>query len=478
MSRVLIADDDRSLRLVMSRALGGCGLDVVEVGDGTAALAAIEGGGFDVAVVDVRMPGMTGLELLRRVGDLPDRPQVIVITAQNTMANAIEAMKAGAYEYLCKPFDLEDLEGLVVRAAGDRQREAGASADGIEASSGETLYGRSPAMQRVFKAIGRAAGRPQSVLITGESGTGKELVAKILHQEGPRASGPFVAVNAAAIPNELLEAELFGHARGAFTGAHADRRGKFEAAHEGTLFLDEIGEMPQSLQAKLLRVLEDKTFYRLGATQQMRVDVRIIAATNRDLAEEVRAGRFRGDLYWRLNVLNIDLPPLRDRVEDIPLLAEWLLAKHARTEGRVTPRIGEEALQRLRSYTWPGNVRELENALVRAATFATGGVIHESDLFAERGAPGDAGEEGFEAALVRQLRPVVRTWPEPAGKQGSDLYELVTHTAERVVIGLALERTRGNQLKAAKLLGINRNTLKRKLDDYGIDPVDFRGRRR
>jgi two-component system nitrogen regulation response regulator GlnG len=476
-TRVLVADDDRGLRMVMSRALAGRDLEVIEAEDGRQAWEILRGDPVDVAVVDIRMPQMTGLELLRRAADLRDKPQIIVITAQNTMANAIEAMKAGAYEYLCKPFDLEELEELVLRAAGDRQRSAQGTPDALETGTGQTLYGRSPAMQRVFKAIGRAAGRPHAVLITGESGTGKELVAKILHQEGPRGSGPFVAVNAAAIPSELLEAELFGHARGAFTGAHADRRGKFEAADGGTLFLDEIGEMPSSLQAKLLRVLEDKTFYRLGATQQVRVDVRIVCATNRDLAEEVRAGRFRGDLYWRLNVLNIDLPPLRERREDIPLLAEWLLAKHAKQEGRAAPGISEDALARLTSYTWPGNVRELENTLVRAATFAQGGVIHEADLFAERGAPGDAGDEGFEAALVRQLRGVVRTWPEPTKKSPSELHALVVGTAEKVVIALALERTRGNQLQAAKLLGINRNTLKRKLDDYALDPADFRGRR-
>jgi len=479
--RILIAEDDHSLRTIMGKALASQGFDVAQTGDGQQAFELISHGDFDVAVVDIKMPSMTGLQLLERVAELNHPPHVIVITAQNTMNNAINAMKGGAYDYLCKPFDLDLFEELVLRAVKDRKSPSVGLglADGPEASEAtRTLYGQSAGMQRVFKAIGRAALSPHSTLITGESGTGKELVARILHAESPRAAGPFVAVNAAAIPPELLEADLFGHAKGAFTGATSDKPGKFQAAHGGTLFLDEIGEMPRGLQAKLLRVLESKAFYPVGAHREVRVDVRIVAATNRDLSEEVRAENFRGDLYYRLNVLTIDLPPLRDRIEDIPLLASWLLEKHARDGSTPFRTISDEAMEWLQSYTWPGNVRELENTLVRASTFAQGPVIHIEDLVGPTGrlnrrSTGNQ-EESFEAMLFNRLRPVIRTFPEPSGSDKSDLYQLVVGTTESVVLDLVMRRTAGNQLKAARLLGINRNTLKRKLDEHQINLSEIR----
>ena len=479
--RVLLAEDDAALRLVLGRALGPQ-VDLCATGDGAEARRLLRRDTFDVAVFDLRLPGCSGLELLAAARALPSPPNVIVITAQNTMANAIEAMKGGAYDYLCKPFDLDVFEALVQRAGEDRAAAVRMSplADGPpDAVTTRTLYGRSPAMQRVFKAIGRAAPSPHSVLITGESGTGKELVARILHQEGLPTAGPFVAMNAAAVPAELLEADLFGHARGAFTGAQSARSGKFHAAAGGTLFLDEIGEMPLALQAKLLRVLETKSFYPVGADREVKVDVRIVAATNRALAEEVRAGRFRGDLYYRLNVLSIELPPLRDRLEDIPLLAVWLLEKNARENGGPRRELSEGALAWLRDYTWPGNVRELENMLVRASTFAQGPVIRAEDLSGPTGQqgrrPGSTAEEPFEEMVRRRLGPVVRSFPEPGAGPKSDLHSLVVGTSERVLIELVLGRTNGNQLQAARLLGINRNTLKRKLDEHDIDPTAFRG---
>ena len=478
--RVLLAEDDSALRLVLSRALSPQ-VALTATGDGAEARRLLRRETFDVAVFDLRLPGCSGLELLAAARELESPPNVLVITAQNTMANAIEAMKGGAYDYLCKPFDLDVFEALVQRAGEDRAAAHRMSplADGPpDAATTRTLYGRSAAMQRVFKAIGRAAPSPHSVLITGESGTGKELVARILHQEGPRTTAPFVAMNAAAIPDELLEADLFGHARGAFTGAQGPRAGKFHAAAGGTLFLDEIGEMPLSLQAKLLRVLETKCFYPVGADREVKVDVRIVAATNRDLAEAVRAGRFRGDLFYRLNVLSIELPPLRDRLDDIPLLAEWLLEKNARENGGPRRELSAQALGWLRDYTWPGNVRELENMLVRASTFAQGPVIRAEDLSGPTGQrgrrPGSAQEEPFEELVRRRLGPVVRGFPVPGPGQKSDLHPLAVGTVERVLIELVLGRTNGNQLKAAKLLGINRNTLKRKLDEHGVDPNKFR----
>jgi len=477
MHSVLIAEDDNSLRTIMGKALSSQGLDVAHTGDGQQALDMLRSKPYDVAIVDIKMPSLSGLDLLSRMGEIENPPNVIVITAQNTMSNAIEAMKGGAYDYLCKPFDLDLFEELVLRAVRDRQADAPRPpgiADGpTDSADTRTLYGQSPAMQQVFKAIGRAAMSPYSTLICGESGTGKELVARILHQESARAGGPFVAVNAAAIPADLLEADLFGHARGAFTGANADKPGKFHAADGGTLFLDEIGEMPLGLQAKLLRVLERKQFYPLGASKEVQVDVRIVTASNRDLAEEVRAGNFRGDLYYRLNVLTIDLPALRDRADDIPLLAKWLLERHSRDGNTPFRTISAEAEQWLKEYTWPGNVRELENTLVRAATFAQGPVIRVEDLVGPTGRLSRRGQgaqdESLEALLFNRLRPVVRTFPQPGEDQKSDLFDVVVGTTERVLLDLVMRRTVGNQLKAAALLGINRNTLKLKLDEHRID---------
>ncbi len=484
--RVLIAEDDRTLRTVLGKALAGQGLDVAQTDDGRSALDLLRKDRYDVAIVDIKMPSMGGLDLLKEVRTLADPPHVIVITAQNTMANAIDAMKSGAYEYLCKPFDIDLFEELVLRAVKDRSsvaRPVQTIVDGDESRPDtKTLYGRSPAMQRVFKAIGRAAASDYPVLVTGESGTGKELVARILHRESERATGPFVAVNVAAIPGDLLEADLFGHTRGAFTGAHRSKPGKFLAAQGGTLFLDEVGEMPASLQAKLLRVLQEREFYPLGADRPVRVDVRVIAATNRNLAEQVRSGHFRGDLFYRLNVLTLELPPLRERTEDIPALAGWLLERHANSGSIPERSLSAEAVEWLGQYTWPGNVRELENTLVRAATFAQGPVIRVPDLVGPTGKLNlrrtGAQEESFETMLVNRLRPVVRNFPEPDKNERFDLHNLVVGTAERVILELVMQRTGGNQVRAAALLGLNRNTLRRKLDEHEIDINEVRRRSR
>jgi len=486
-TRILIAEDDPSLRTVMDKALSSHGLSVSQTGDGGSAMQMLRDDDFDVAIVDLKMPSLTGLEVLSQVSTLENPPHVIIITAQNTMTNAIQAMKGGAYEYLCKPFDIDLFEELVMRAVRDREQVATPPAvledRGVSSSpDSRTLYGHSKAMQSVFKCIGRAADSPHSVLVTGESGTGKELVARILHQESARADGPFVAVNTAAIPAELLEADLFGHVKGAFTGAHAATQGKFLAASGGTLFLDEVGDMPVSLQAKLLRVLEQKSFYPLGADKEVEVDVRIVTATHRDLAEDVRAGHFRSDLFFRLNVLTIHLPALRDRTDDIPPLATWLLRKHIASGSIPKCSLSGEAIDWLCHYTWPGNVRELENVLVRAATYAQGPSIRVEDLLGPTGRLSmrrtGAQEESFEATLMKRLRPVIRTYPEPGPEEKSDLFELVVGTSERIVLELVMTRMEGNQLRAAALLGINRNTLRRKLASHSIDVDSFRGRNR
>ena len=365
------------------------------------------------------------------------------------------------------------------RDAPERQVEL---ADGAtDDPSTRVLYGLSPAMQQVFKAIGRAARGPHSVLITGESGTGKELVARILHASSDRAAGPLVTVNTAAIPGDLLEAELFGHTRGSFTGAHADRRGRFDEAHGGTLFLDEVGEMPLGLQAKLLRAIETRRFHPVGSARERQVDVRIVTSTHRDLAEAARAGRFRSDLYYRLNVLAIHLPPLRERLEDLPRLADWLLARHARENGLQCCSLDASAVDWLSSYTWPGNVRELENTLIRAAVFTGRTVLRTDDLRQAMGrgdhAEGGATGPSFEETLRHHLAPLVRRFPPPPEGSRSDLYDLVLRTTEQVLLRLTLERTEGNQLHASRLLGINRNTLKRKLDEQGVETSSLRRRK-
>tara|TARA_Y100001968_G_scaffold177003_1_gene162142 strand:- start:5659 stop:7086 length:1428 start_codon:yes stop_codon:yes gene_type:complete len=471
----------------MNKSLCRKGLEVQQTGDGSSAMKMLREDHFDVAVVDLKMPSMTGLEVLSQVSHLEDPPHVIIITAQNTMSNAIQAMKGGAYEYLCKPFDVDLFEELVMRAVRDRgqlpkpPKVIEDRSLAVSAADSRTLYGHSRAMQNVFKCIGRAAASPHSVLISGESGTGKELVARILHQESDRAEAPFVAVNTAAIPGELLEAELFGHARGAFTGAHTATQGKFLAADGGTLFLDEVGEMPLALQAKLLRVLEAKSFYPLGADREVSADVRIVTATHRDLAEDVRAGTFRRDLFFRLNVLTIHLPALRDRIDDIPPLANWLLKKHSSSGSIPNRNLSEEAIEWLCQYTWPGNVRELENVLVRAATYAQGPSIRIEDLIGPTGRLArrrtGAQDESFEATLHKRLRALVRTYPEPEAETRSDLFELVVGTSEKVILDLAMKRMEGNQLRAAGLLGINRNTLRRKLAAHSLDTREYRPKR-
>jgi two-component system nitrogen regulation response regulator GlnG len=459
-ARVLVADDDASYRRVLGTSLRLGGFDVVEAADARTAADLLRRDDFDVAVLDVRMPGGNGLDVLDIARARGKPAQVIVITAENTMENAIAAMKRGAFEYLTKPFDLDDFEEIVRRAAADRgparaepQPEAG---DGDR-----VLFGRSPAMQGVYKQIGRAARSPHAVLILGESGTGKELVARILHRQSERAGGPFVAVNTAAIPGELLESTLFGHVRGAFTGATEAKPGKFQAADGGTLFLDEVGEMPLPLQAKLLRVLQEKEFHPVGASRQVRVDVRIVAATHRDLARDAEAGTFRADLFYRLDVLSIVLPPLRERRDDIPALAAWLLDLHARQGDIPRVRLTPEAEAALVSRPWPGNVRELENALLRAATFAQGGALRAEDFDDRRGreAVGDGWEARVAGWLDRSEHP----------------YRDAVEDTERAVIIAALRRTAGNQIRAAELLSMNRNTLKRRLDELGIDPRPYRG---
>ena len=468
-ARILIADDEESIRFVLREALESAGHQVHEVESGDAALEALASGRYDLAFLDIRMPGPSGLELLDRIDALGVDTAAVIITAQNTMENAVEAMKRGALDYLVKPFSLGAATALAEKALRTRtlheevrelRREVGRSM----APGGERLVGRSPALLEIFKTIGKVALRNVPVLITGESGTGKELVAHAIHAASPRAAARFVAVNAAAIPRELLESELFGHERGAFTGAIEARPGRFREASGGTLFLDEIGDMPIELQAKLLRVLQNGEVTSVGGRDVIHVDVRIIAATHRDLAEEVRRGRFREDLLYRLRVVPIHMPPLRDRPEDIPLLARTFVSRYAGELSEEPTDLAEATLQRLSAHDWPGNVRELENAIKRALVLHTGGVLTPDDFafLTARDPVGGAEALGLPELVAQEVEEALAA-PEP-----SEVYRTILERVERPLLETVLARTEGNQIRAAALLGINRNTLRKKIGELEI----------
>jgi two-component system, NtrC family, nitrogen regulation response regulator GlnG len=459
--RVWLVDDDASIRWVLERALRNDGMTARAFEAAEPALDALRRDTPDVLITDIRMPGASGLELLRRIRDARPALPVIVMTAHSDLGNAVSAYEGGAFEYLPKPFDIDEAVALVRRAA------SAALAGAPEATGAPQvpeILGRAPAMQQVFRAIGRLARSAVTVLITGESGTGKELVARALHQHSPRAGRPFIALNTAAIPTELLESELFGHERGAFTGADAQRRGRFEQADGGTLFLDEIGDMSMPLQTRLLRVLAEGEFYRVGGQTAIRVDVRVIAATHQNLEQRLARGAFREDLYHRLNVIRIELPPLRARREDIPdLLRRYLLI--AAHELRVEPKaLAADALARLTAYDWPGNVRELVNLCRRLSVLAPGTEVQLTDLPPELSgaAAGAARESDWAVAL--------EGWAERHAALGqAPLLETAQPQFERVLIRAALRRTRGHRQEAAKLLGWGRNTLTRKLKELGLN---------
>jgi len=458
--RVWLVDDDASIRWVLERALRNDGMAPRAFESAEPALAALRRESPDVLITDIRMPGTSGLELLRLIRDARPQLPVIVMTAHSDLGSAVSAYEGGAFEYLPKPFDIDKAVALVRRAAN------GAPQAGADATGGAhipELLGRAPAMQQVFRAIGRLARSSVTVLITGESGTGKELVARALHEHSPRSCKPFLALNTAAIPADLLESELFGHERGAFTGADTQRRGRFEQADGGTLFLDEIGDMSLPLQTRLLRVLAEGEFYRVGGQTPIRVDVRVIAATHQQLAERLARGLFREDLYHRLNVIRIELPPLRARGEDIPdLLRHYMLV--AAAELGVEPKaLAPEALARLAAHDWPGNVRELVNLCRRLSVLAPGSVVHLADLPPELiRAPGSTDAADWAAALT--------AWAERHSQAPAQpLLEAAQPQFERALIRVALKRTQGHRQEAARLLGWGRNTLTRKLKELGMN---------
>jgi two-component system nitrogen regulation response regulator GlnG len=468
--RVLVADDEPSIRFVLQETLESLGHEVKAVEDGDAALRALQLERFDLAFVDIRMPGQTGLEVLKQSRAAGNDVAIVLITAQNLLENAVESMKAGALDYLVKPFALAEVKALsekalATRALKDEVRSLRRAVGRAVAPGGDRLVGSSTALLEIFKTVGKVAPRNVPVLITGESGTGKELVAHAIHAASPRAEGPFIAINAAAIPRELLESELFGHERGSFTGATNSRAGRFREASGGTLFLDEIGDMPIELQAKLLRVLQSGEVTPVGGRNPEIVDVRIIAATHRDLDDRVREGSFREDLLYRLRVVPMSIPPLRERTEDVRTLALHFVERYAPelAEGPVS--LPDATIERLERHNWPGNVRELENAIKRALVLSTESVLAPSAFdFLTRTVDSSTRETSLEELVVKEVE---RLFDE--GGALTDIYHRIQQRVERPLLEVVLERTQGNQIRAAAVLGINRNTLRKKITDLRIE---------
>ena len=460
MNPVWIVDDDRSIRWVFEKALSREGIAYSSFESAQDALSALADGPPQVLVSDIRMPGPSGIELLQRVKERHPAVPVIVMTAYSDLDSAVSAFQGGAYEYLPKPFDVDQAVELIRRALDDSE-----SSEAEQETSGDVpeILGQAQAMQEVFRAVGRLSQSSATVLITGESGTGKELVARALHRHSARAARPFIAINTAAMPKDLLESELFGHERGAFTGAQQLRRGRFEQAEGGTLFLDEIGDMPPELQTRLLRVLSDGTFYRVGGHEQLRANVRVIAATHQDLDQRVRDAAFRDDLYHRLNVIRVRIPALRERREDIPLLARYFIGRSARELGIEPKRLSDEVLAHLARLDFPGNVRQLENLCHWLNVMAPGQVIGLADLPAEfRGATAAVAPTDWIAALEREVE-------QRLSRGQTGILDELGRQFERSLISRALARTGGRRIEAATLLGMGRNTITRKIQELGIE---------
>ncbi len=514
MSQVWIVDDDQSIRWVLERALTRSGFDVRAFSSANECLRALENATPQVLVSDIRMPGESGIELLKKVKESHPKLPVIIMTAYSDLDSAVSALQGGAFEYLPKPFDVPNAIELIRRAVQEHEVEA---PPGDYGDAKLEILGQAPAMQEVFRAIGRLSGSNVTVLITGESGTGKELVARALHDHSPRAGKVFVALNTAAIPKDLLESELFGHERGAFTGAQQTRVGRFEQAEGGTLFLDEIGDMPAELQTRLLRVLSDGNYYRVGGHRPLRANVRVIAATHQNLEERVRKGLFREDLFHRLNVIRLRLPPLRERAEDIPLLVRHFLQKSARELGVESKRLTEESVRVLAGFGWPGNVRQLENVCHWLTVMAPTQTIDVKDLPPEvrddaAARPVEGGMSGggspwpaalaidspsapapaslptrtFDGAatdatvlavasqwatlLEREVSTLLAAQPPEQRLSGqSDLMDRLTREFEGTIIKTALRHTRGRRIDAALRLGIGRNTITRKIQDLHLE---------
>ncbi len=468
MGTILIVDDDAQLRHSFEKILSEEGHTVRTASTGEEGVSMVKKEVPDLVIMDVRLPGMDGLEAFGLIRDLEPKLSVIIMTAHGTTETAIEATKIGAFDYMTKPFEIPDMLSLINQALeSGRLMRSKVEMDALPASaSSEALIGRSRAMQEVYKAIGRVASTDATVLVRGESGTGKELVARAIYQHSLRAEKPFLVINCVAIPDTLLESELFGYEKGAFTGAASRRVGKIEQANGGTVFLDEIGDMPFSIQAKILRLLQEKSIERLGGRQPIPVDVRIIAATNRDLEKALHEGKFREDLYYRLKVVTLQLPPLRERVEDIPLLAEYFLSRFSEELEMENPGITDEGRQTLMRDGWPGNVRELANTLQKALIFSRGVPIGPDDVslaIRDRGTAASSDAETIEATMRRWVNQILGAAPSEG-----HLYDSLMDRFARILIAEALNITGGNRSRAAKLIGLSRPTLLSKIDKYQI----------
>jgi len=447
---VLVVDDEKNIREGLGEYLGIDGYDVMLAEDGKQGVQKIDRGDIDLVITDLRMPGLSGSDLLKYAASHYPSIPVIVLTGHGTVEDAVDAMRNGAYDFITKPVNLDHLSILVKRAL-ERRELARRNEELLEEVETQrrssTIVGRSPAIRRIFELVRRVAPTKASVLITGESGVGKELVADAIHNLSPRADKPFIKVHCAALAESLLESELFGHEKGSFTGAQARKKGRFELAHEGTLFLDEIGEINQNVQIKILRVLQEKRFERVGGEDTIETDVRVVAATNKDLKSEIAAGTFREDLYYRLNVVNIHVPPLRERKDDIPLLAGAFLEEFSKDNGKKIEGFDPKSRAALYSYSWPGNVRELRNCIESAVVMSSGGIITIDDL-----PPG---------VRTSAEESIIRITP------GSSLAD-----AERILIRETLATQAGNKSKTAEILGIGRKTLYQKIQEYGLETLE------
>ena len=477
-STVLVADDDAGIRTVVGQALERAGYQVRVTGTAATLWRWISDGQGNVVITDVVMPDENGLDLIPRIRKIRPELRVIVMSAQNTLLTAVKATERGAFEYLPKPFDLNDLIAVVRRALeAPRQVPAQQRGEGEQQEEQLPLIGRSPAMQEIYRTLARLMVTDLTVLINGESGTGKELVARALHDYGKRRSGPFIAINMAAIPRELIESELFGHEKGAFTGATHRSAGRFEQAEGGTLFLDEIGDMPAEAQTRLLRVLQEGEYTTVGGRASIRSNVRIVAATHHDLRSLITQGLFREDLYFRLNVVPIRLPPLRERSFDIPELVRHFMGRAA-SEGLPPKILDTGAMERLKAYRWPGNVRELENLVRRLAALYSEEVIGvdviEAELADATPATPEPEADGLGSSVERHLRTYFNAHGDALPSPG--LFDRVLREVEKPLIILTLEATRGNQIRAAEVLGLNRNTLRKKIRDLNIPVVRGGGR--
>ncbi len=477
--KILVIDDEKNICWLLKKLFSQKGYFVTEALSGKEALKKIEDEQFNLIFLDIIIPDISGFQILDKINTIPNHPPTVIMTAQSTMKNAVEAMKRGAYDYITKPFNLEDIEKIAQKALETYSRSRRNVVKTIESKKHSDveddifMVGKSSAMKEIFKLIGKIADSDATVLIQGERGTGKELVAKAIHLNSKRSGNPFVSVNCAAIPKDLLESELFGYEKGAFTGANERKIGKFELANSGVLFLDEIGDMPTELQAKILRVLEEKEIVPIGGTKPIKIDVKIVAATNQDLIELIKNKAFRADLFDRLNQIPIYIPPLRDRKEDIQELVKYFLKKFSK-DISVKKDITDDAIHLLMAYDWPGNVRELQNTIKRAFLISPNEVLDKSDFrFLTKGEPSKeiVKELSLEEMISWKLDEVVRFLNTG---QIRNVYDFVISQVEKPLIEKILAMTRGNQIKAADILGINRNTLRKKIKLYKLTCKEFK----